>query len=88
MRRYVWWTPAARRAIEALTAGDRERFDYIIDFLSLSPFPEPGSTLIRTSRLYGEDLLTFFNNHFPYLVYYRIEDDDVYIELVLRAFVS
>jgi hypothetical protein len=86
--RYVWWTPAARRAVEALTPSERERFDHIADYLAFSPYPEPNSTNVHRSRLFGEEKFIFFNNDFPYMVYYRAADDEVYIELVLKAFVS
>jgi hypothetical protein len=71
-----------------LTPGERERFDYIAEYLAFSPYPEPGTTNIHRSQLYGKDLLIFFNNDFPYAIYYRVEGDDLYIELVLRAFVT
>ena len=89
MARYVWWSTAARRVIESLRPEHRREFDGIIEAIAVSPEPVPGLSTIKAIEFFGQRKFRYFDNDFPYMIFYRIDEEgDINIELVLAAFVT
>ena len=77
----------ARRAIEAFSRADHARFLEIQDFIRDHPRPIRGSPLVRPSRLFGKAGYIYFDEVFPYEIFYSLDDDDdIVIGLLMRAF--
>jgi hypothetical protein len=83
--RHVWWSRRARSAIEAMSPEERRRFDEIQDFLSGSPYPTTGVDYVRPSRMFGWSGFRYFDDVFPYAIYYDVDEHEMTITLVLRA---
>jgi hypothetical protein len=71
--------------IEGLSPDERQRFDEIQDFISSSPYPMTGVDYVRASRMFGWSGFRYFDEHFPYAVFYDVDEHEMTITLVLRS---
>ena len=85
MQRYVWWGRPARSAIEAMSESERREYDVIEQFLSESPYPITGSKHIEPTTQFGVHGFRYFDDRFPYSIFYRVDEHEIEVMLVLRS---
>jgi hypothetical protein len=73
----IRFTATASAAVDELAPAQRAQFDDILSFLTTLPYPVRGSELVRTSHVYGRDLMVYFDGAFPFRIYYEPERTNV-----------
>ena len=68
-----------------MAASDRETYDEIESFLSDMPYPIRGSNFVRPVTMFGQRMFRYFDNRFPYSIYYEVDEHEIQVLLVLRS---
>jgi len=86
--RYVWRTPPARRTFDSLNDAERIRYEQIEFFIAQWPYPMRGSTMVREFRLFGVSGCRYFDDMFPYVIFYEVDEHEILVRLIMKAATS
>ena len=68
-----------------MSSADRRRYDEIEAFLAGSPYPIRGTDYITDSSMFGWTGFRYFDQVFPYSIFYEVDEHEITVTLVLRS---
>ena len=68
-----------------MSAADRREYDTIQSFLADSPYPITGVSHIKPHEYYGARGFKYFDDWFPYSIFYVVDEHEITVLLVLRS---
>jgi hypothetical protein len=82
---YVWYSPAASTLLQTLSSRDRTEYDRIEDHIRDFPRPIAGNDFVVRTTWFGREFFRYFDDVFPYAIWYDLDDDGITIVMILPA---
>jgi hypothetical protein len=91
VRRRITLSKAAERTIRALSPQHHDEFAALIELLEFSLVGLERAGFVRPSEMFGASGFRYFDDRFPYLLFFEIvvdedERESVAIQLIVPAF--
>jgi hypothetical protein len=82
---YAWYSPAAHATLQGLGADDRGRYDRVEAYICDFPKPIQGNNYVVRRTWFGREFYRYFDNVFPYAIWYDLDEDGITMVLILPA---
>ncbi len=68
-----------------MTSSEQSRYEGIEAFIAEFPYPLKGSTFVSALRLYGVDGFRYFDDRFPFVIFYEVDEHEIHVHLIMKS---